>query len=194
MNLNKPTGFATPFRGQQAPDNIGLGFVTQFDPEGEEKFYPLEKVYKRPGVPTPTENQIPLPVFPFGVVPTYPLQQYSDLRQRGFAGPMVNYDGSMISADLAEAFAALENRGKHVPAPLSDAFVGSQWDYGPREARPFGTTDGTNFVLAYHEALKESELHRRADKLIKEGYDAKRVMRIMEEQVDNDIREKLKRR
>ena len=148
----------------------------------------------KPTKPRPTCELEPLPTFPMGVVPLFTLQQNSDFRQRGFDGPKVNYDGSMISADLADAFAQLKDSGARVAAPLSDAFVGSQWDYGPREGRPFGTTDGNNFVMAYHETLRETELDRRAAKLIKEGYDAKRVMRVMEEEVDNTIREKLKRR
>jgi hypothetical protein len=193
MNLSKPTGFATPFMGDQAPDHLTLGYSTQLELEGETKYFPLEKVVKARKA-RPSAFLDPLPTFPLGVVPTFTHQQNSDLRQRGFDGPKINYDGSRISADLADAFAQLADSGRRVAAPLSDAFVGSQWDYGPREGRPFGTTDGNNFVLAYHGALRESELDRRAAKLIKEGYDAKRVMRVMEEEVDNTIREKLKHR
>ena len=194
MNLSKPTGFATPFMGQQAPDHLTLGMTAGLDcGPSEVKYFPLQKVMKS-RKPRPTCELDPLPSFPFGVVPIFPLQQNSDLRQRGFDGPKVIYDGSMISADLADAFASLKDSGKRVAAPLSDAFVGSQWDYSPREGRPFGTTDGNNFVLAYHDTLREKELDRRAAKLIKEGYDAKRVMRVMEEEVDNTIREKLRHR
>ena len=193
MNLSKPTGFATPFMGQQAPDHLTLGHTTQLELEGETKYFPLQKVMKSKKC-RPTCKLDPLPTFPFGVVPIFPHQQNSDLRQRGFDGPKVIYDGSMISADLADAFAQLADSGKRTAAPLSDAFVGSQWDYGPREGRPFGTTDGNNFVLAYADTLREKELDRRAARLIKEGYDAKRVMKVMEEEVDNTIREKLKHR
>ena len=192
MNLSKPTGFATPFLGQQAPDHLALGFATQWGVDtGDAKYYPEVKPYKPPHKACPKTVYQPLPQFPFGTVPIYTHQQNSDLNMRGKVVANVNYDGSSISADLAEAFAMLENRGKHVPAPLSDAFVGSQWDYTPRLGRPFGTTDGGNFVLEYHDALREKTLQRRMDDLIREGYDAKRVMRIMEEQVDNTIREKL---
>jgi hypothetical protein len=194
MNLERITGFASPFDGAQAPDHLTLGFATQLDLPGETKFFPFAKPNKAPFKPCPSVALDPLPTFPFGVVPTFPHQQNSDLRQRGFDGPKVMYDGSMISADLADAFAMLKDSGKRVAAPLSDAFVGSQWEYGPREGRPFGTTGGNNFVLEYHDTLREKELVRRADKLIKEGYDAKRVLRVMEEAMDSDIMEKLKRR
>jgi len=193
MNLSKPTGFANPFGGQQAPDHLALGFTTNLDlGVPEVKFFPLIKPAKIPFKPRPTGRQEPLPQFPFGTVPLFYQQQNSDLRMRGKEVPHINYDGSAISADLAEAFVELENKGKRVAFPLSNEFVGSQWDYSPRMGRPFGTTDGGNFVLEYHEALREKEIQRRADKLIREGYDAKRVMRVMEEEVDNSIREKLK--
>jgi hypothetical protein len=194
MNLEKPTGYATPFKGQQAPDNLALGFTTNLELESEQKYYPFAKFYGPPQRANPTGNQIPLPKFPMGVIPTLNRQQYSELDDRGFPGPMVNYNGSMISADLAEAFVALTNKGKMVPAPLSDAYQGSPWMYGPFNGLPHGTTNGTNFVLEYQDVLRESELHRRADKLIREGYDAKRVMKVLEEAVDNTIREKLKHR
>lgn len=194
MNLNKPTGFANPFSGEQAPDHLALGFNTTLDAPGETKYFPFIKPGKIPFKARPTGRQEPLPQFPFGTVPLFYQQQNSDLRQRGKEVPHMNYDGSMISADLADAFAQLENAGKHIAFPLSNEFMGSQWDYSPRMARPFGTTDGGNFVLEYHDTLREKELHRRADNLIREGYDAKRVMRVMEEEVDNSIREKLKRK
>lgn len=191
MNLSKPTGYANPLDVAQAPDHLALGFATNLDLPGEQKYFPFASVNKPPFKPRPTCNLDPLPTFPFGVVPIYPHQQNSDLRLRGKDMPNVMYNGSMISADLAEAFAMLEDKGKRVPAPLSDAYVGSPWDYSPREGRPFGTTDGNNFVLEYHQAMREKELHRRIDSLIREGYDEKRIARVMEEEVDNTIRKKL---
>jgi hypothetical protein len=193
MNYAKQTGYATPFTGQQAPDHLALGFSTQLELEGEVKAYPFQK--KMPFTkPRPSCKLDPLPQFPFGVVPIFPLQQNSDLRQRGFDGPKVVYDGSAMSADLADAYAQLENKGKRIPYPLSNEFQGSQWDYTPRTGRPFGTTDGSNFVLEYQSVLRQAELERRVANLLKDGYDAKRVARIMEEEVDNTIREKLRHR
>jgi malate synthase len=65
--------------------------------------------------------------------------------------------------------------------------------YGPRIGLPPShITNGGNFILAYGESLRETSLQHRADMLIKDGYEMRRVQKVMEEMLDDQIREKLK--
>lgn len=193
-------GFANPLDVAQAPDYNALGFPTQGYPEqleDERKEMPpvMPKLFTHKisrGV-YPPGTQPMLPKFELGEVPTYDRQQNSMERLRGKITENVNYDSRMYSGDLVRAYSALESHGAMVPAPLSESYQGSPWMWGPREGLPPShITNGSHFVKAYGETLRESSIQHRAEQLIKDGYEHKRVMKVLEEMEDEHIREKLR--
>lgn len=193
-------GFANILDVVQAPNDRAFGFSTQpYDgmisderKEGPAMLPSLNSHKISRGV-YPPSTQPMLPKFELGEVPTFYRQQNSYERQRGFYHPQINLDSRMYSGDLVDAFTALASHGARVPAPLSSDYQGSEYMWGPRQGLPPShITNGTNFVLSYGEVLRENSLQHRADMLIKEGYDARRVQKVMEEALDDQIREKLK--
>lgn len=193
-------GYANPLDVIQAPDHYSLGFATQ-----PYYGYLLDELKENPPVmPSlfthkisrgilPPGTQPMLPTFELGEVPTYDRQQGSEETMRGKITVNKNFDSRMYSGDLVDAFTALESHGAHVPAQLSAKYQGSPWMWGPLQGLPLShITNGGNFIQAYGESLRDSSIQKRADQLIKEGYDHKRIMKVMEEMEDEHIREKLK--
>jgi hypothetical protein len=182
-------GMANPYMGKQAPDHQARGFSTQLELEGETKYFPF---VKRHAKFRPSNVMIPLPEFPMGVQPTFNRQQGSEDSLRGKLMPYVKNESCVLSADLVEMYAKIDAKHRDAPAPLSADYQGSPFAYGALFGLPIAhPTNASNFVAQYGEALSDQEWHRRTQKLIDEGYDAKHVEEMMKEHIGDTIKRKL---
>ena len=182
-------GMANPFTGKQAPDHQARGFVTLDKLEGELKYNPFVKSYPKH---RPSNAMIPLPEFPMGVQPTFSRQQGSEDSLRGKDVPNIKSEGRVLSGDLVEMYAKIEAKHRDVPSALSADYQGSPWMYGALYGLPPShPTNGSNFIAEYGEALSDQEWHRRTQKLVDEGYDAKHVAEMMKEHIGDTIKRKL---
>jgi hypothetical protein len=185
-------GYANPFMGKQAPDHLTLGHAVQLDLPGETKAFPFLKPFPKkrmiPGVPM-------LPQFEFGVIPTFNRQQGSEASLRGKDMPSIRVDSRMISADLVETYAKIENSQKCMPTPLSENYEGSQWNYGPREGLPLrNVTNASNFVKAYGENVSQERYNKLTQGLVAQGYEPERIHRVLEQHLDNALLKKISAR
>jgi len=191
-NVGSTRGYATPFMGSQAPDHQARGCSVQLDLPGETKAYPFMKPYPKHRL---LSRNVMLPTFEFGVVPTYERQQGSEARLRGKDMPNIRLDSRMISADLVETYAKIENTSKSVPASLSENYEGSPWNYGPREGLPLrNITNGSNFVKAYGENLSQEHWNKLTQGLVAQGYEPERIHRVLEQHLDNALLKKISAR
>lgn len=185
-------GMATPFRGAQAPDHQARGYATQEPLESETKFYPFERPYPRFKM---SNVMKPLPQFAPGVMPTFDRQEGSADSLRGKEIPTVRMEGRVLSADLIEMYAKIENYHRDAPAILSGDYQGSQWMYGAREGLPIGyPTNASNFIGEYGAALSEAEWSRRTHKLVDEGYAPELVKKAMEDNISDYLRKRISTR
>jgi len=185
-------GMANPFTGKQAPDHQPRGFVTQDRLEGELKYNPFAKSYPRF---KPSNVLKPLPEFPLGVQPTFSRQEGSYDSLRGKDVPNIKGECRVLSGDLVEMYAKIEAKHRDAPAPLSSDYQGSPFMYGALYGLPAShVTNGTNFIAEYGEALSDQEWHRRTQKLVDEGYDAKHVAEMMKEHIGDQIKKRLSTR
>lgn len=178
---------ASPFRGVQAPDHVALGHSTQLELPGETKAFPFMKAYPKH---RPTGLQPMLPVFPLGVAPTYNLQQGSEQRLKGKDLPHIFIPSRMVAADLVEAYEKI-NESHRVIQKSNDAYQGSPWAYGPREGLPFGSTQTGDFVRQMSADVKSAHVARKVDALVKLGFEPQRIHRVIEEQLDESLRQRL---
>jgi hypothetical protein len=133
-----------------------------------------------------------LPTFDFGVIPTFNRQQGSEASLRGKDMPTIRMDSRMISADLVETYAKIENSCRTVPAMLSENYDGSQWNYGPREGLPLrNITNGSNFVKAYGENVSQERYNKLTQGLVAQGYEPERIHRVLEQHLDNALLKKI---
>ena len=183
-------GYATPFSGKQAPDHRPLGFATQEPLESETKYYPYAKSYPRF---KPSNVMKPLPEFPFGVQPTFSLQEDSHGFLRGNAYlPDLFTTGRVVSADLVEMYAKMDESYKTGPTGAGETYKGSPWMYGALYGLPPShVTNGNEFISEYGSALSDAEWHRRTNKLVQEGYDAKHINEAMKDHLSDYLRKRL---
>jgi hypothetical protein len=187
-------GMANPFTGKQAPDHQVRGYTTQDKLEGELKYNPDAKSYPRF---KPSNVMKPLPEFAFGVQPTFSRQEgaVEDRLRQNISLPDVYTTGRVLSGDLVEMYAKIEAKHRDVPGPLSGDYQGSPYMYGALYGLPLShPTNGGNFIAEYGEALSDQEWHRRTQKLVDEGYDAKHVAEMMKEHIGDQIKKRLSTR
>jgi len=185
-------GYANPFMGKQAPDHQARGFPTQDRLEGELKYNPFAKSYPRF---KPSNVMKPLPEFPMGVQPTFSRQEGSYDSLRGKDVPNIKSESRVLSADLVEMYAKIDAKHRDAPAPLSADYQGSPFMYGALYGLPAShVTNGTNFIAEYGEALSDQEWHRRTQKLVDQGYDAKHIEEAMKDHICDQIKKKLSTR
>lgn len=194
-------GFATPSHIGQAPDYSALGFSTQpYDgfQTDEQKVglavNPSLFCHRIARGVNPPQGMQTLPTFALGEVPTYNRQLGSDETMRGKIVSMLPHDSRMLSGDLVYAFAAVENRGRYVPGGLPSGYEGSPFNYGSFTGLPPSHITGGSFVAEYADSLSKNTLEKRVEQLIREGHDEARVRRVMEQQLDDDVRRKLSSR
>jgi hypothetical protein len=183
-------GYANPFRGKQAPDHLAMGFTTQTPLESETKYMPYEKAYPRF---KPSNVMKPLPEFDFGVQPTFNRQEDTHGFLRGnISLPDVFTTGRVVSADLVEMYGKIDASYKTGPSALSENYQGSPWMYGALYGLPLShVTNGNQYISEYGAELSNNEWTRRTEKLIQEGYEAKRIHEAMEHHVSDYLRKRL---
>lgn len=157
--------------------------------------YPAQKFMRyttRSGL-APTNMMIPLPNnVPLGATPVYLDQQGSMERLKGKEMPTIVLDNRMLQADLLSVMYKVDTAHTDAPARLSEDYEGSPWMYGPRQSLPLsGVTNASNFVAQYAQNLSDTEMARRMEKLVNDGYEIKHIQDAVKEDMNATIMKKL---